>query len=285
MYDLFVFGHREFSLIDARRIFLSDNAFYVAGDLAASSLNPSILTDINSTSSMKDHVTLAKQWLEKLLKHYPGFSPWEQFLVEAILLNKAALILTNLGYMGSFSASLGAMIQQRMTLVLSVVEKNQWSRIQGMHKLRGVDGDQWKRHITGADAAAYVLTSLANRENARIFLPSIYEDAKDGIDLFWLEHPFRIAVSVKCVRGSEIQAWHATQEMTETSRIDMERLLKGLRHIQMFPGVDVEPVVVHVGNINGGSVSTGNFNINWAEELLTQIHAQRRRGLLSLVRE
>jgi len=282
VYDLFVFDHREFSLIDNRRVFLSDVAFTVAADLAAKALNPSLLKSIDSSSSMEDHVRVADQWLEQILKlQIEEFASLEQCLVEAILLNKATLSLTNLGGIGTFCASLGAMIQQRLTLVFSVVDKNQWSRIQKMYKLHGVDGNQWKRHIAGADAAAYVLMTLANRENARIFLPSILEDVKDGIDLFWLERPFRIAVSVKCVRGSEIQAWHVTQELTQTAQADMNRLLRGL--CQMTQDVEMEPVVVHVGNVNGGPLLRGNFNENWPQELLAQMHHQRRRGLLSLV--
>ena len=87
------------------------------------------------------------------------------------------------------------------------------------------------------------------------------------------------------MRGNDVQAWHATQELTQTAQADIDRLLSGLRHLQMTPGIDVEPVVVHVGNVNGGPLSRADFNENWSQELLDQIHDQRRRKVFFVVRE
>ncbi len=286
MYDVFVFDHREFTFADGAPSGLQNIAFLVAEELTTAPLHLPNFFPINRRHTLENQICIAHDWLERVLKNQPRLWTLERLLVEAILLNRAMHMLMSAESASMLSAPLGVMIQQRLTLIFSVVNQSQWSRIHGMHQLAGVNSEQWKRHIAGADAAAYVLTTLAHRDTARVFLPSPSEDATAGVDLFWFEHPFRIAVSVKCIQGHEVHAWHWMQrELADPVQMDMKRLLRGLYHIQMTPGIDMEPVVVYVGKMVGSPLCAGNFEEAWVDEILGYMHDRRRRGILSLVRE
>lgn|SRR3989338_11718083 len=275
VYDLFISNHTEFVLRSAVISGLSDEVFQIAGNLVADTMDHPKLWTINTRGSIKAYLLLLESWLTD--RQFQSFNSFDSLLIESLLLNRAGKLLTLADETGLIHACIGAMIQKRLTLLLSSVNKSQWARIHGLHKMRGVEKDLWKKHLAGAGASAYVINRLASREHSRIFPATIEEDLTMGIDLFWNESPWRIAISVKCTTGNQIYPVHVRKDMTEIAHSETTlSLLKNVNGLEKKYLEPFEPVVIYVGNQNGGMLSDTTFTPQWDETLFRKIWRENK---------
>ena len=291
MLDGFLGTRRAIFYWSQRRRHIPDKIFKQALELAAQHIPHPDRTILNGSQS--------KGFISQFYGlHLRGKTPYakqpDRSLLEVIVLHKWFLDVQHLQCEQGIAlrAGIGTMMQRKLTLLLLELNLNQWNRIYKLGRARGLSERQWRINIAGASAAAYTIMALCKRQNATVLLPSAHEDVVHGIDVFWLEGNFSMAVSVKArVDVSRVRAWWIDSEPKGRNLQGLERerarIARGARNCsneQAREGTPrrFEPILVHVGKERGKPIRLNlcRQRTTWPETLLDQIHAARLRAPL-----
>lgn len=150
-------------------------------------------------------------------------------------------------------ARVGFHLQRELTLLLLETPPTTHDTILGLpNRVKGLSAKYWPSALLGASGEAYVVRTLVERPNAIVHLPTIEDDLRGAIDLFWRESGVQHAITVKTrhwgndqelVRATNLQrrptaGWHPL------SLYDMDRIWCGARAHQRIYGTQCTATAV-----------------------------------------
>lgn len=291
MIDLFFLKHREVVMWDSTRQYISSKCWDKAQYLLTKTEIPHPDTAlIEGSKSIGDYAALYSMAVHQFLKkHYFHSNKTNDIFLKLSLLAKWLCELEAIENPDIEIArvAVGAMVQRECTLLLCNLRLNQFRRLRSFATSAKLDANIWNRNIAGAMAAAHTILTLCARKDARVFLPTVYEDAGQRIDLLWLEQNEYHAISIKCTSGQKvpIRAFpvleHPTQNLEDADSKEKLAIYKGAhRFSKQYDGVSCHPVVVHV---SGTQNLKQNWNeVTWPDFVRQQIKTHERTLFLTL---
>jgi hypothetical protein len=185
----------------------------------------------------------------------------------------------------SARATLGAMIQRRLTLFLCEIDESQHTQLMSLPYTRGLltNGKDFGKEIAGALACASVIKSLlASRPAARIFLSTVEEDVHLGLDFYWAEEGLGAAVSVKWDSEVEgIRAYVASRNISKRNtqlKAELRRVREGTIKLNARLNMSWLPVLVHTNKSPKVNDELPSVPPNaWCENLIEKIAGNRDR--------
>lgn len=153
---------------------------------------------------------------EVLKKYIGGLTPIERLVLEIVLLHRLnCFYISRERELGQQDPLVhralvitGAMLQDRLTLLLLDVHGDEYDRIYNLGRQNGqMSRDSWDVNFLGACAVVRVVRGLnANERTKSIFLSNPLDDADFGIDLFVSREDRDLAISVKSHKTPDLMS-------------------------------------------------------------------------------
>ncbi len=261
MIDAFAFTHqqvRRAGALHALPGYLFTNDLRVVGEMTLPWRWASIL---EATSIARAYVGHFMMIVEEMLLPFGVRHIIDRLLQEVVALHRLQAHIVNqriqLRRFGRCIPILGAMIQQRLSLVLASVVEAQHQILFELGRRIGYDRMEWENAFVGAAACARTIMAFCHIRDCEVFLPSIHEDVDDGIDLFIRYGPVELAVDVKSgfvTTGLDaiVLAERPTDTEDERTSTRRQRFFDKVRRFNVDHDTGFVPVVVRVGRPNGG---------------------------------
>lgn len=257
MFDQFILDHRELDWQQtAKRPDLS-------GLLAHLREHPPASVDppIDLLLRVCEDLDLFETFIRQRLKHHvwnPRLDLIEQNLLEFIelhLLQEAlekrmmdkVFLHESRAKANRAIKALGVLIQQRLTLLLTELNPEDYPSIYTGIRFEGMNFEEWKASIRGAASVARVLKVLTSSGwKKRIFLATLEEDLSLGTDLIVLPGKMS-SVALAVAVGSNRGETDLTCEVLNGG-LEGERVVRGAKILQnRYPSRTWKPVQFEVG--------------------------------------
>ncbi|MBI5369627.1 hypothetical protein HZA85_00315 [Candidatus Uhrbacteria bacterium] len=242
MLDGFALSHRQIALNGNPRI-LGDELMGLKVFAACTRPFAPMPLDVFARSRLaRVQVLHLEAFLEEATHSFEPMQDHERRLIEAVILHRMGhgFRRSNDGMKVRYKTVVGAMEQDRLTLLLLDLHPNEARRVVGIAKMPHIYEAQWRREFFGAAATVRTIKSLCRLNAIHVVLPTIHEDVDLGVDLFALNGVSRLAISVK----STAMVQHTTAEIvmdrylrrTDTKAFDAhdrQRIFDGARTVSV----------------------------------------------------
>ncbi len=218
-------------------------------------------TILDATSIARVYVGHFMMIVDEMLLPFAVRHVIDRLLQEVVALHRLQAYIANqriqLRRFGRCIPVLGAMIQQRLSLVLASVVEAQHQMLFELGRHIGYDRMEWENAFVGAAACARTIMAFCSIRDCEVFLPSIHEDVDDGVDLFVRYGPVELALDIKTgVSGTGLDALVLAErpsdiEVAQTSA-RRRRFFDKVRRFNVDNDTGFVPVIVRVGRLNGG---------------------------------
>jgi hypothetical protein len=225
-----------------------------------------------------------KRHLDALVVPFPRERPYGRAFWRAIYLWRLYSAVRDQSHISRWwKPIIGAMIQQELGEFLLHMGPRAWRQIYWLdHASQSllIETDFFA-HLAGAQYSTRIVLDLKRRANCRMFYPTIYEDIRYGIDLFWVEDDWRATVSVKGDRDQRgIHAFDASRNdgkhSLSSTNVNIRHVRAGTATLNQITGADWVPVLVQIGRKSSrprGETSRA-LEPSWHEQLIER--TQRR---------
>ena len=277
MLDGFTSTHPPLVFQNHLRHQITDQTFGLACDIASNVHNVQTQEWSETNTPMRVFAMVYALAIERVL----AGTHWKRSdrkLLEIVLLHKYQMELgPDKSICHTQRVVLGVMIQHRWTHILVDVSPSQYNRLYNMGHLKGIDVHIWQRAIVGASSVAHAILALENVSGTTLFMPTIVEDIKYGIDLLLEVHEQEGAcISIKTDTGGDTRFWiegddPPTQEDILAQWIAIQN---GVQKFRCTSNRSWKSVLLLVGKKNGDCVNTRHEVIphHWAITLVESVY-------------
>ena len=156
--------------------------------------------------------------------------------------------------------TLGAMVHQRLSLLLLQVSPHQYSQISSIGKLPKLDADEWKKAFIGASSYVRVVQAFSTTQDCKVFLATLHEYIDKGISLIVTNQKTDKGMCVGIKSGEPDGRFYTEHVHTKPDDNDQSftankrrRIFNGTDDFNFNNGRNLSAVRVIVGRPNGES--------------------------------
>lgn len=203
--------------------------------------------------------------LDWALNGVDGLTYFERLLVEAVILHKLQMVYFRLGddrpqRQTRSMVALGAIVHQRLNLLLLQVSPHQYSQIFSIGKLPNLDVAEWEKAFVGSSSYVRAVQAFATIKDCRVFLSTLHEFVDKGISFLVTNMKTDRGMCVNVKSGEPEGRFYTEHVHTKPDNDDpgitanrRRRVFNGTEDFNINNGRNLSAVRIIVGRPNGGS--------------------------------